>query len=148
MTESCMYLPDIKSSPSLTGRNNNRKTSSIRLNLSTKTTWKLKTPGGFGPHRFAVNISVVVNLAKGKSNLMRLLSTWNIFTFIYPNLPLLFSMNGNNSSCLANLNSYLHQEYTLRKGERLINIRSPNQVDSKLVLIVTPRQRLRSRSLH
>ena len=46
MTESHMYLPDIKSSPSLTGQNNNRKMSSIRLNLLTKTTWKLKTPGG------------------------------------------------------------------------------------------------------
>ena len=46
MTESHMHLQDIKSSPSLTGQNNNRNMSLIRLNLLTKTTWKLKTPGG------------------------------------------------------------------------------------------------------
>ena len=41
-----MYLQDIKSSPSLTGQNNNRSMSPFRLNLLTKTTLKLKTPGG------------------------------------------------------------------------------------------------------
>ena len=46
MTESHMYLLDIKSSPSLTVQNSIRSMSSIRLNLLTKTTWKLKTPGG------------------------------------------------------------------------------------------------------
>ena len=46
MTESHMHLQDIKSTPSLTGQNNNKGMSSIRLNLLTKTTWKLKTPGG------------------------------------------------------------------------------------------------------
>ena len=46
MTESHIHLQDIKSSPSLTGQNSNRSMSSIRLNLLTKTTWKLKTPGG------------------------------------------------------------------------------------------------------
>ena len=35
MTESNLYLLDIKSSPSLNGQNNNRKMSSIRLNLLT-----------------------------------------------------------------------------------------------------------------
>ena len=44
-----MYLLDTKSSPSLTGQNNNRKMDSIGLNLLTKTTWKLKTPGGTIP---------------------------------------------------------------------------------------------------
>ena len=46
MTESHMPLQDIKSSTSLTGQNNNRSMTSIRLNLFTKTTWKLRTPGG------------------------------------------------------------------------------------------------------
>ena len=46
MRLSHMYLQDIKSSPSLTGQTSNRSVSSIRLNLLTKTTWKLKTPGG------------------------------------------------------------------------------------------------------
>ena len=46
MTEFHMYLLDIKSSPSLNGPNNNRNLSSIRLNLLTKTTLKLKTLGG------------------------------------------------------------------------------------------------------
>ena len=36
MTESHMYLQDIKSSPSLTGQNNVISMSSIRLNLLTK----------------------------------------------------------------------------------------------------------------
>ena len=36
ITESHMYLLDIESSPSLNGQNNNRKMSSIRLNLLTK----------------------------------------------------------------------------------------------------------------
>ena len=41
-----MYLLDIKSSPLPTGQDNNRKISSIGLHFLTKTTWKLKTPGG------------------------------------------------------------------------------------------------------
>ena len=42
-----MYLLDIKSSPSLTGQDNNIKMSTIRLDLLTKTTWRmLKNPGG------------------------------------------------------------------------------------------------------
>ena len=45
MTESHMYLQDIKTSPSLTGQNNDIRMCSIRLNLLTKTTWKFKTPG-------------------------------------------------------------------------------------------------------
>ena len=46
MTESHMHLQYIKSSPSHTGHNSNRSMSSFRLNLLTKTTWKLKPPGG------------------------------------------------------------------------------------------------------
>ena len=46
MTESYMYLLDIKLSLSLTDQKNNRKMYLIRLNLLTKPTWKLKTPGG------------------------------------------------------------------------------------------------------
>ena len=49
MTEYYMYLLAIKSSFSLTDQNNNRKMYLIRLNLLTKTTWKLKTPGGCKP---------------------------------------------------------------------------------------------------
>ena len=56
MTESHMHLQDIKSSPSLTGQNNNRSMSSIRLNLLTKTTWKLKTPGGILVFRVLVQV--------------------------------------------------------------------------------------------
>ena len=56
MTESHMYLLDIKSNPSLIGQNNNREMSSIRLNLSTKTTWKLKTPGGILVFRLLVHV--------------------------------------------------------------------------------------------
>ena len=44
MSESYMHLQDIISSPSLTGHN--RSMSSIRLNLLTKSTFRLKTPGG------------------------------------------------------------------------------------------------------
>ena len=39
--ELLMYLQDIKSSLSLTGQNNKRNMSSNRLNLLTKTTWKI-----------------------------------------------------------------------------------------------------------
>ena len=46
MSKSHMHLKDIKSSPSLTGHNTIRSMSSIRLNLLTKITLKLKTPGG------------------------------------------------------------------------------------------------------
>ena len=46
MQEFPMYLIDIKSIPKLNGQHDNREMSSIRLNLLTKTTWKLKTPGG------------------------------------------------------------------------------------------------------
>ena len=56
MTESLMYLLDIKSSPLLTGKHNNREMSFIRLNLSTKTTWKLKTPGGMLIFRLLVQV--------------------------------------------------------------------------------------------
>ena len=56
MTESHMYLQDIESSPSLTGHTNHRSTSSIRLNLLTKTTWKLKTPGGILVFRVLVQV--------------------------------------------------------------------------------------------
>ena len=56
MTESHMHLRDIKSSPYLTGHNNFRSMSSIRLNLLTKTTWKLKTPGGILVFRVLVQI--------------------------------------------------------------------------------------------
>ena len=56
MTESHMYLPDIKSSPSLTSQNNNRKMSSVRLNVLTNTTWKLKTPGGILVFRVLVQV--------------------------------------------------------------------------------------------
>ena len=51
-----MYLLDIKSSPSLTGQDNNRNMSSIRLDLLTKTTWKLKTPGGILVFRVLVQV--------------------------------------------------------------------------------------------
>ena len=56
MTESHMHLQDIKSSPSPTGQNSNRSMSSIRLNLLTKTTWKLKTPGGILVFRVLVQV--------------------------------------------------------------------------------------------
>ena len=56
MTESDMYVLDIKSSPLLTGQNNNREMSSIRLSLSTKTTWKLKTQGGILVFRVLVQV--------------------------------------------------------------------------------------------
>ena len=44
--EKNLHLHDIISSPSLSGHNNYRSMFSIRLNLLTKTNWKLKTPGG------------------------------------------------------------------------------------------------------
>ena len=44
MQEIHMYLLDIKSSPKLNGQHDNREMFSNRLNLLTKTTWKLKTP--------------------------------------------------------------------------------------------------------
>ena len=56
MTESHMLLQDIKSSPSLTGHIVNRSMPSIRLNLLTKTTWKLKTPGGILVFRVLVQV--------------------------------------------------------------------------------------------
>ena len=46
MTEFRMHLQDIKYSPLLTGHTNIRSMSFIELNLLTKTSWKLKTPGG------------------------------------------------------------------------------------------------------
>ena len=46
MTESYMYLLDIKSILLLTDQKNNGKMYLIRLNFLTKPTWKLKTPGG------------------------------------------------------------------------------------------------------
>ena len=54
--ESHMYLLDTKSSPSLTGKNNIRRVSSIRLNLLTKTNWKLKTQGGILVFRVLVQV--------------------------------------------------------------------------------------------
>ena len=54
--ESHMYLPDTKSSLLLTGQNNNRKMSPIMLILLTKTTWKLKTPGGILVFRVLVQV--------------------------------------------------------------------------------------------
>ena len=56
MTESHMYLLDIKSIPLLNGQNNNRNMSSIRLDLLTITTWKLKTPGGILVVRVLVQV--------------------------------------------------------------------------------------------
>ena len=56
MTESHMYLLDIRSSTSVTGQNNHRNMSSIVLNLLTKTTWKLKTPGGILVFRVLVQV--------------------------------------------------------------------------------------------
>ena len=46
VTESHMILQDNKSSPSVSGQNTNRSMFSIRLDLLTKTTWKLTTPWG------------------------------------------------------------------------------------------------------
>ena len=54
--ESHMYLLDTKSSPSLIDQNNKRKMSSIKLNLLTKTTWKLKTAGGILVFRVLVQV--------------------------------------------------------------------------------------------
>ena len=56
MTESHMYLLDIRSSTSVTGQNNHRNMSSIVLNLLTKTAWKLKTPGGILVFRVLVQV--------------------------------------------------------------------------------------------
>ena len=56
MTESHMYLQDIKSSPSRTGHNSNISVSSIRLNMLTKSTWKLKTPRGVLVFRVLVQV--------------------------------------------------------------------------------------------
>ena len=56
MTESHMHLKDIKSSHSLTGHINNINMSSIRLNLLTKTTWKLETPEGILLFRVLVQV--------------------------------------------------------------------------------------------
>ena len=44
MTESHMYLKDNKSSPSLTGQNNDISMSSIRLNLLTKNNLEAQNP--------------------------------------------------------------------------------------------------------
>ena len=47
VTESHVYLLDIKSSPSLIGQNNNRTYVFHQVEFVDKiTTWKLKTPGG------------------------------------------------------------------------------------------------------
>ena len=51
MQEFHMYLLDIKSSPK-----RNREMSSIRFKLLTKTTWKLKTPGGILVFRVLVQV--------------------------------------------------------------------------------------------
>ena len=56
ITEFHMHLQDIKSSPSVTGQNNNICVSSIRLNLLTKKTWMLKTPGGILVFRVLVQV--------------------------------------------------------------------------------------------
>jgi hypothetical protein len=56
MQEFHMYLLDIKSSPKLNGEYDNKEMSSIRLNLLTKTTWKLKTPGGILVFRLLVQV--------------------------------------------------------------------------------------------
>ena len=56
MTEPHMHLLDIKFRPSLTGQHNKREMSSFRLNLLTKTTWKLKTPGGILVFRLLVQV--------------------------------------------------------------------------------------------
>ena len=56
MQEFHMYLLDIKSSPKLTGQHDNRVMSFIRLNLLTKTSWKLKTPGGILVFRLLVQV--------------------------------------------------------------------------------------------
>ena len=63
MTESHIYLLDIKSSPSLTGQITNRSMSSIRFNLLTKTQ-KLKTPGGIIV--FRVLVQVCTGLEEGE----------------------------------------------------------------------------------
>ena len=49
-------LLDIKSGPSLTGQNNNRKISLIGLNLLTKATLKFKNPGGILIFRVLVQV--------------------------------------------------------------------------------------------
>ena len=64
-----MHLQDIKSSPSLTGQNNKIKTSSISLDLSTKTTWKLETSGGILVFRVLVQVCLALELCPWVSGL-------------------------------------------------------------------------------
>ena len=56
MQEFYMYLLYIKSSTKRNGQHDNREMSSIRLNLLTKTIWKLKTPGGILVFRLLVQV--------------------------------------------------------------------------------------------
>ena len=56
MTECHMHLQDIKFSPLFTDQNSSRSRPAIRLNLLTKTTWKLKTPGGMLVFRLLVQV--------------------------------------------------------------------------------------------
>ena len=68
MQEFHMYLLDIKSIPKLNGQHDNRDMSSIRLNLLTKTTWKLKTPGGILVFRLLVQVWDKTASGTGRSN--------------------------------------------------------------------------------
>ena len=56
MTECHMHQQDIKLSPSFTDQNSSRSRPAIRLNLLTKTTWKLKTPRGMIVFRLLVQV--------------------------------------------------------------------------------------------
>ena len=64
MQEFHMYLLDIKSRPKLNGQHDNREMSSIRLNLLTKTTWKLKTAGGILVFQLLVQVWICRDLSK------------------------------------------------------------------------------------
>ena len=57
-----MYLLDLKSIPSLNSHNKNKRLLSIRLSLLTKTTWKLKTPGGILSFPVLVQVWLVEGL--------------------------------------------------------------------------------------